>query len=161
MFQTEREFRQFLAQADFAARSAVFGTAFDPKANREMPCSGRKWSERYLQHRLVREAISGHWDHDLKVCLLGTIKRRIIDGKAWSDIDDLMPPAEQLRYWRQRGNTYREAAEWRATQLPSGNLRRLVKDIDTKRKAAQAGMTPDEYTAAIARSEIQEQPEAL
>lgn len=157
MFQTEREFRQFLAQADFAARSAVFGTEFDPKANRDVPCSGRKWSDRMLAHPLVREAIPGHWDHDLKSYLVATIKRRIIDGKSWTDLDDLMPPRDQIRYWRQHGKDYREAAEWREAQLPCSNLRSLIKSIDAQRKATQRGMTPAELNAAVAEVELQQQ----
>lgn len=141
------DIKKVIAQADLDARFAVCGSVHNAKTHRSEPASGDAWSDRFIEHPLVREAVADHWDQMLKNWLIHAIKGRIMRGESWSDVDSLMPPDQApssrevspLAYFRGRGKAYKAAAEWRAEAVAKyGSMPKALEAMQRKGKGKAA-----------------------
>lgn len=108
--------------ADFKARDFVNGlreievAPTDPRAGTYMIASG-SWSRVFLAHQTVDLAEREGWARDLRQHLIRVVRRQIAGGLPYEDIDNLMPDRTTIAYWRDRSETYKKAAQWRADMV--------------------------------------------
>lgn len=103
--------------ADFRARIFVNGMVDEIKHGER---TGRKvlhsahWSEHFSGHPWVETSEKEGWGRDLRMSVVQSVKRRIMRGQPFHDIDQLMPPKDLVEFWREKAARERESARWRA-----------------------------------------------
>jgi hypothetical protein len=98
--------------ADYRARCFVYGMRRHGITGKMEPASG-EFASRFATHPWCREAITEGWAKDLRSHLVMTVKRRIMLGKPYGIIEELMPNREWVDAAKQNAARYRSAAEWR------------------------------------------------
>lgn len=108
-------------RADWNARCFVNGMKRHGVTGKMEPASG-EFSQHFIRHPWVRESIAEGWGKELRSHLILAVKRRIMMGLPYNDIEALMPPRDWVDYAKQQAERYRKAAEWRKENAPGGDM---------------------------------------
>lgn len=101
--------------ADFRARVFANGMVDEIKHGER---TGRKvihtghWSPHFMDHPWVQASEEEGWGRDLRMSVVHTVKRRIMAGQPYHDIDQVMPTKDLVEFWREKAAREREAAAW-------------------------------------------------
>ena len=134
---TADEALEFMNIAEYRARCFVNAMRRNERTGKLEPV-GWEFSDRFLPHPWVREAISDGWGKELRSHLILTVKNRICHGKPYDNIDELMPPREWVAYAKQQAERYRKAAEWRNANVRTGDMSGwLAKLMESNRRSSE------------------------
>lgn len=101
--------------AEFRARAFVSGMVDEIKhgerTGRQVIHTGH-WSAHFAGHPWVEASESGGWGRDLRMSVTQAVKRRIMGGRPYHDVDQLMPPKEVVDFWREKAASRSQAAAW-------------------------------------------------
>lgn len=117
-----------VALAEWKARCMISPVKFHEKLNRNEPVDF-EFSTRFRGHPWVETSIREGWDKELRGHLRYAIKRRILDGKPFHIIEDLMPDKKWIEAARSDAQRYALAAEWRGKQAPSADTQALAASV--------------------------------
>lgn len=102
--------------ADFRARVFVNGMVDEIKhgerTGRKVIHSGH-WSPHFSDHPWVQASEDEGWGRDLRMSVVHTVKRRIMAGQPYHDIDQLMPRKDWVDYVREKALREKAAMAWR------------------------------------------------
>ena len=100
------------AEATYRARLFVFGAKMHSKTERLEHIPG-EWHPRFHDHPWVRASITEGWDRELRSHCVMAVARRMIEGRDFREITDLMPDQKWVDDTRKQAAVYRSAKEWR------------------------------------------------
>jgi hypothetical protein len=133
---------EIVRDAEWKAACFVCKTEHNPKTGRQEPI-GFEFSMRFRGHPWVEQAEREGWAKELRSHLRWIVKRRILEGKPYSKIEDLMPDRKWVEAARAQAERYAKAKEWRDQQPepPEANrleaaVRRLIGNAARKEAAA-------------------------
>lgn len=106
-------------RADYMARVFVNGLRDTqvPKGHEmhgKRIIDGSGWTALFLSHPLVKRAEIEGWAPNLRSHVIRVVRGRIMLGKPYNNLPDLMPDREVVDHWSRQAERFRLAAEWRA-----------------------------------------------
>ena len=72
-----------------------------------------EWSQTFRHLPIVKQANEQGWAKDLRQHLIRTVRRQMLRGEPYDDIDRLMPDKDSIWFWRDKAQRENSAAEWR------------------------------------------------
>jgi len=106
------------AKCDWQARLFVNGAIYNPRSGRSEPQNGA-WSVHFRGFPLVQQAESEGWGRDLRMLIVGEVRRRIMAGEDYRDAVHLLPApdGEWVSYHRKQAVLARAAEVFREERM--------------------------------------------
>lgn len=110
---------EHIDKADYDARVFVNGLRRaqvpegHPMHGKLIVASG-EWSHRFQGHPWVKQSTTEGWAVELRGHCIRVVKQRMLIRQPYSNLTDLMPPADLVGYWRLNAERAQLAAIWRA-----------------------------------------------
>lgn len=117
-----------VALAEWKAANFVCHSERNPKTGKFEPL-GFQFSIRFRGHPWVEASEREGWAKELRSHLRHTVKRRILEGKTYENIEDLMPSKEWVSAAKKQAERFAKAKAYRDAEVPpvsAESLERLV-----------------------------------
>lgn len=126
-----------MERVHYRAAKIVCGMRTHSKTGALEPAHG-EWSPQFFHHPLVRQAIVEGWESALRIHLLQTVRRRILQDLPVDVPDQLMPGPKWCEYERNLARRYAAAAEFqKAMEEQYGTFDRYLEIRKPPGSAAQ------------------------
>lgn len=120
---TEQQ-QNIVSIAEWKAANFVCASARNPKTGKYEPI-GFEFAIRFRGHPWVEASEREGWAKELRSHLRHTVKRRILEGKPYDVIEDLMPDKAWIEAARKQAERYAAAAAYRDQQQPPASAQNL------------------------------------